>query len=70
MVAKKPVPAETEEAQRPGTFNAEALLALLREFREGTREEQEEDARALAEFMRAIDEEREGGRRLFPDQCS
>jgi hypothetical protein len=68
VVANKQIPPETDEATRPGVFNAEALLALLREFREGDQEDQKEQERELAEFMRAIDEDRPGGRKLFPEQ--
>ena len=52
----------------PSVFNAEVLLALLREFRGGNQENREEQERELAEFMRAIDEDRPGGRKLFSDQ--
>jgi hypothetical protein len=70
VIAKKRIPAEIDEAPEPGVFNAEALLALIREFRESDEEDQAEQKRVLAELKRALDEERSGGRRLFPDQCS
>ena len=48
---------------RAEKFRPEAVLAMLRSFREGDPQEQE---RSLTELMQALDEDRPEGRKLFP----
>jgi hypothetical protein len=67
-IAKKhPLP-ETADVPQPGVFNREAVLEFIRWLREDDEQSPEEQARALSELMRALDEDRPEGRKLFPDQ--
>lgn len=62
MVSRK-IQVEDDETREFGVFQPERLLAFLRSLREEA--DPEEDARALAELMQAIDEDRPEGQKLF-----
>jgi hypothetical protein len=64
MVSKR-IPEEDDEPQEIGVFQPERALAFLRSLREEA--DPEEDARALAELMQALDEDRPEGQKLFAD---
>jgi hypothetical protein len=55
----------TEELNEWGKFQPEAFLAMLRSFDDSDQQEQE---RAFAELIKALDEDRPERRKLFPEQ--
>jgi hypothetical protein len=67
-IAKKHIPPDIDEAPKPGVFNREAVLEFIRWLREDDEQSPEEQAQVLSELMRALDEDRPEGRKLFPDQ--
>ena len=54
-----------QSPERVPRMRADRALAALRSFREGDTEEQRE---TLARLMRALDEDRPEGQKLFPEQ--
>ena len=53
-----------DEREDVTQFRPDALIALLRSWDEG---DQEEQAKSFAELIKALDEDRPEGRKLFPE---